>query len=404
MKILAIGSCISQSIITGLKMEAVFEERRVIFDRLPWNFFDKSIEVKEFEGCHNSKDKKLKYLLGGVQKNEIEGADYLVLDLFSLLKPIIRIEYNGKNKLIAMYKASWPIVNDVEGMSYEEVQVDDKFIYESLEKFSDFLKEIYQTKQIIVIKPKITTNYLDDEFRIRKVTNEVTIERENQERKLHVYTDYFIDKLGSGILVYEIPQDVIGEHCETKVHYLQSDYIRIEDDILQLLDIDINQFWKKDLAPETLIYEYWIRKNDEYISLLNSIHSKLTRTECTNFLLWAIPTRMKSKFSDITKMALLLLSERGRKQEKKWVCFGAGDNCRSLLANYKLPIEFILDNDLTKVGSKINDIIIKKVDEVTDWSEYLILVTCTQTDEIERQLNGYGLQKEIDYILLKEFL
>ena len=39
-----------------------------------------------------------------------------------------------------------------------------------------------------------------------------------------------------------------------------------------------------------------------------------------------------------------------------------------------------------------------------DWNEYFILITCAQANDIEEQLNSYGLYKGKDYVLLKELM
>ena len=96
-KILTIGSCITNCMLRMPKIVAIFEERKTIFDRLPWNFFDESIVIDEDDtekvGC-------IKYYLRSFIEEEIEGADYVLVDLYSLFKPIVKVKYKGINKII----------------------------------------------------------------------------------------------------------------------------------------------------------------------------------------------------------------------------------------------------------------------------------------------------------------
>lgn len=97
----------------------------------------------------------------------------------------------------------------------------------------------------------------------------------------------------------------------------------------------------------------------------------------------------------------LILIQKG---ERKLAYFGAGKRCSEMLENYQLPVEYIFDNDLNKRGTQISDISIGFPSDVQNLKDYFILVTCIETHDIEQQLNSYGLQKEIDYIFLKQLI
>ena len=90
-------------------------------------------------------------------------------------------------------------------------------------------------------------------------------------------------------------------------------------------------------------------------------------------------------------------------QEKKLLLFGAGCKCRELLNTLKMSVVLIVDNDEAKSGKKLKGVDIICASEIKNWSEYFTIVTCVKTDEIEKQLQMYGLKKEKDYILAKEY-
>ena len=58
--------------------------------------------------------------------------------------------------------------------------------------------------------------------------------------------------------------------------------------------------------------------------------------------------------------------------------------------------EIIIDNNVS--GQYINDIPVKKADDIDNWKEYLIVITTNFYDEIEKQLQSYGLNEGNDYI------
>ena len=91
------------------------------------------------------------------------------------------------------------------------------------------------------------------------------------------------------------------------------------------------------------------------------------------------------------------------KGDRKLAYFGAGKRCFEMLEDYQLPVEIIFDNDRNKKGKQIFDVDVDIITDV-DIENYFIFVTCFETDEIEQQLKGYGLQKMKDYIFMKEFI
>lgn len=88
---------------------------------------------------------------------------------------------------------------------------------------------------------------------------------------------------------------------------------------------------------------------------------------------------------------------------KQLMLFGAGNKCRKLLEELHIPIDLIVDNDETKNGKILKKIEVVSARQITDWSAYFIIVTCVETEEIEKQLQDQKLKKEVDYVLAKEY-
>lgn len=90
-------------------------------------------------------------------------------------------------------------------------------------------------------------------------------------------------------------------------------------------------------------------------------------------------------------------------RERKLALFGAGQKCENLLGQLKLPVTLIVDNDESKAGKKLKGVEIIGSKDIKSWSDYFMIVTPSQTEEIEEQLGEYGLKKEVDYVLAKEY-
>lgn len=88
---------------------------------------------------------------------------------------------------------------------------------------------------------------------------------------------------------------------------------------------------------------------------------------------------------------------------RKFLLFGAGHKCKKLLTLLNIPITWIVDNDKKKNGKKLYGIEIVAPKEVKDWSDYFVIVTCADTDEIEKQLLNLNLKKEEDFVFAKEY-
>ncbi len=90
---------------------------------------------------------------------------------------------------------------------------------------------------------------------------------------------------------------------------------------------------------------------------------------------------------------------------RKLMLYGAGRNCKRLLGIIGdiFSDAAIADNDIAKRGMSLGSMQVQYAKDIGDWQQYFVVVTCYQTDEIEKQLCGLGLNKEDHYILTKEY-
>lgn len=111
------------------------------------------------------------------------------------------------------------------------------------------------------------------------------------------------------------------------------------------------------------------------------------------------------KQCDFLRKKVLMLAIEQKNKMRKILLFAAGNKCRELIEIMgEIPIAVIVDNDLAKEGMVFkNETRVVSVKKIKNWSEYFTIVTCWKTDEIEAQLQGLGLKKDMDYILAKDY-
>ena len=101
---------------------------------------------------------------------------------------------------------------------------------------------------------------------------------------------------------------------------------------------------------------------------------------------------------------LLMKDVSKKRNNRELLLFGAGRNCRKLFDTViNISASFIVDNDPIKQGMVLGGTQVKYAKDIKDWQEYFVIVTCEKTDEIEEQLRSCNLEKEEDYILIKEY-
>ena len=113
---------------------------------------------------------------------------------------------------------------------------------------------------------------------------------------------------------------------------------------------------------------------------------------------------MKEKYNQLVKkMAGVIIVQKS--VGRKLLLFGAGNRCRALLHYFSdLAFDLIVDNNSAKDGMIFeNKMQVINVHKVENWTKYFVIVTCAETDEIEKQLAGFGLMKEKDYILMHDY-
>lgn len=90
--------------------------------------------------------------------------------------------------------------------------------------------------------------------------------------------------------------------------------------------------------------------------------------------------------------------------ERKIVLWGAGKTAVHLLqSGFESMVCFLVDNDMKKDGTQIMGLPIRHPSGVADWKQYFVIIASIYEEEISRQLEGYGLKKNTDFISYSEY-
>lgn len=94
---------------------------------------------------------------------------------------------------------------------------------------------------------------------------------------------------------------------------------------------------------------------------------------------------------------------------KKIYYMGSGGYGYTLIdrTKFQLQPEAVLDNDLKKQGQTLMDIEILHPSQITNWNDCFVIIAVKKPDVIaamEQQLQGYGLKKDMDYLIGPEYL
>ena len=83
---------------------------------------------------------------------------------------------------------------------------------------------------------------------------------------------------------------------------------------------------------------------------------------------------------------------------RKFVIWGTGRRFEKYMTeNPSFPIEFCVDNNRDKNKTLLNNLPIKHPEDINDWKQYYIIISPIKVEEIEHQLESYGLKYLHDY-------
>lgn len=415
--LVVMGSGVAHDLTEQSVLRSVFEIKNKYLNYLPWNAYQKlEISSDVWEQMEKALSGDLLDYWNSLRGTVELKAEYVLIDLCSLVEEMVQVSFQSdrESSMLISYPQLLQTQQKIKKLEIlqDEVQnyqkLGKEFINKSLEKFAFFLKTNYQQEQIIVIRPRYAKKFVGEKLGVHKFTvEEQFLEKETA---LLTFTDYFIEKL-EGCKVVEVPESVTATsgplHDTSRIHYIQSDYLGIADILLKELDINYKEYWDSELEPADLEYERWIQRSGDFYRLAVLAQAELMgESAVEEWSKISEPMRLNATWKTLglyDHRELQLRRKIKVNGQRSLVYFGAGKNCSWLMENVNLECQKIIDNDREKAGQQIAGIEIVWSGDITDWSQYFVAVTCTDTEAIEEQLCSLGLKKDTDYALVKEY-
>lgn len=178
-------------------------------------------------------------------------------------------------------------------------------------------------------------------------------------------------------------------------------------DFLERFTSDNEQIARKYLHREDGILFYDERMDYPRLEINQSSNFEADMIRVFTAMIYAQDQRFRHLLEKKSNELIgrLFVKEALRRSKNRQLLFwGAGHNCRKLLDMVGgVEGASIVDNDMSKRGSRLYGVQIKYAGDIAAWEDYYVAVTCEETAEIEEQLRGLGFKKEEDYILMREY-
>lgn len=289
-----IGCCVSRNIFYTPQCQAVFEVDNYAFQITPYSMFDEPLNVPYDKLCEVEKRpfarKTLDY---NINKNifqdfENKKSDYIVVDLMACSFILSEVGFNNKKTIVRMGQG----VNSLENMKSNKWFADNEFSYklrrfseidsnyvkEGLDKFIEWISSVYRREQVVVCRPYIPYKYIDNNLNVVSYPESKIKCFEEDALNVSELTEYMIRKL-TGCLVCDFPRDMIAEAYlfseGAPYHYSNMDYFNLSNKMLELLNIDIKQYYEYGLSPEAYMMEKWVKKYFDARQMLIDLEEKL---------------------------------------------------------------------------------------------------------------------------------
>ncbi len=283
-----IGTCVTRELFNDPRLKDAFTVDVYGFKVCPFSLFDDPVNLPR-EQIFNSPvaesqavnfDYNVNKTL--ISKIEEKKSDYLFVDLFSIANdPIFEIEYEGAKTVVQLdwfslvfEKINKYLSGSGSAIKATRLSVDslDVQIRAGLDRLATWATSKFEN--IVIIWPKYSKRYLNESALIKEYSPQIAGMYEKRQTVIDLYTEYLSSALPSAkvlkwsddYLSRMVFTDFIklnkGETVEPNpVHLLTSNYDDIVSSLLDLLEMDYNDFYDKPLdyasfRMETLKNDY----------------------------------------------------------------------------------------------------------------------------------------------------
>ena len=259
-----IGSCISRDIFNDKRLVNSFEVKFYSFQTNIWDMFSDGLNVSSL--CigkipiENFVRRMIDYDLNkdsAINDLVNAGSEYLLIDMFALFKPCLKITQNNKTVYLKNVRTDYvkgqleKLLNNakIKLLNYEEI--DEKLIYNGLKKLANFIKNHFDEEKIILHYPIFCEKYCDLENKIERYTNKDITTFMNRSNLINKFTDYlfsllprakkFIPKsfLKFPCAIYRETDNILG--LPNPVHLSNKDLLLSATELIKVINLNIKE-------------------------------------------------------------------------------------------------------------------------------------------------------------------
>lgn len=354
-----IGSCISRNIFYTPQCQEVFDVDNYAFQMIPYSMFDEPWNVPyDILSEMEKRPFVKKTLFYNINKNvcqefENKKTDYIVVDLLACSmilsemclnnkKTIVRIG-QGLNSLESMKNNKWFIDN---GFSYKLrnfSEIDYNYIINGLDKFIEWISSIYRKEQIVICRPYLPHKYIDENMNVVSYSESKIKCFKAESSNINELTEYLISKL-KGCKVLDFSRNIIAEgylFSEDKpFHYSNSDYLSLGDKMLELLDINVKEYYKYTISPESYVMETWVKKYFDARQMLIELEEKILGIKIKDTFIGTSIGNIYTRPFDENLYTVVEVCEKMKANENIW-----RERYEKLLKDYQMLAETIINDD-----------------------------------------------------------
>lgn len=265
-----IGSCVSRQMFNDIILQNIFDIDKYIYQVCFWDLFGNKIDIDKNSLLSFYKEEfTTRMIICDLTKNvlaELETAksEYLLIDLYNIIQNIsefkidnksiyAQVSYDRYSSFLNNYKSiNDNKLNALEYSNYSYKKIDENIILSGLEKFANWVNSHYKGENVVINIPSFSTKYISLNNEIISYS-EKTINHGNSCLNIIKKYSYFLSSKIQNSKVLDLTNinsisqfnnfdNINISKIPPQMHYTTSHYLKMSQELLKLLNLNINDF------------------------------------------------------------------------------------------------------------------------------------------------------------------
>lgn len=265
-----LGSCVSRQMFNTNILEDAFIIDKYIYQVCHWDLFGNKIEINKEDLLHYYKEEfNARMIVCDLTKSSISelekaNSEYLLVDLYCIINDVIELTFNGKSTYVqvsydrysSFFNNLKSIKNgellDLKHSSYSYKKVDENLILSGLELLANWINKHYDGKNVIVNVPSFAEKYITLNQEIMSYSERIIENGKNNLNAIKKYSKFLSSKIPNSKILdltnincisqFNVFDDINKFKIPPQMHYTTSHYLKMSQELLKLLNLNINDF------------------------------------------------------------------------------------------------------------------------------------------------------------------